>query len=115
MRAFLKKRKTDLILIGALLLLFALSRILLSGVRGGGRCRIESNGETVGVYDLSEHRELRIEDPAEGYNIVVIGNGEVFVREASCKDRLCVHQGKIKKCGETLICLPHQMVVTVIE
>ena len=33
--------------------------------------------------------------------------------EADCPDRLCVRRGPVRYAGETIICLPHKLVVTV--
>ncbi len=33
--------------------------------------------------------------------------------KADCPDKLCVKQGKISKSGESIICLPHKVVVKI--
>ena len=33
--------------------------------------------------------------------------------EASCADQLCVRQGEIERIGETIVCLPHRLLVEV--
>lgn len=48
-----------------------------------------------------------------GINEVVIEDGKVSVTEADCPDKLCVKQGKKDKAGDTIICLPHRMIVTI--
>ena len=35
--------------------------------------------------------------------------------KATCPDHLCIKQGKINKKGATIVCLPHHLVVEVIE
>ena len=35
------------------------------------------------------------------------------MEEADCPDRLCVRQGAVSRVGESIICLPHELVVTV--
>lgn len=34
---------------------------------------------------------------------------EVWVSEATCPDKICVHQGKIHMDGEIIVCLPNKM------
>ena len=33
--------------------------------------------------------------------------------EADCPDKICVNTGKISKIGETIVCLPHRVVVEI--
>ena len=49
----------------------------------------------------------------EGYNIVEIKDGWADVIEADCRDGLCADQKRVHKTGETIVCLPHKMVVTI--
>ena len=48
-------------------------------------------------------------------NIIQIKNHEAFIIKATCPDHLCIKQGKINKKGATIVCLPHHLVVEVIE
>ena len=48
-------------------------------------------------------------------NKIQIKNHEVFMIKATCPDHLCIKQGKINKKGATIVCLPHHLVVEVIE
>jgi hypothetical protein len=49
-----------------------------------------------------------------GENIVEITDGQVKVVDADCHDKICVKAHAISKAGETIICLPHKVVVRVI-
>ena len=35
--------------------------------------------------------------------------------EANCHDQLCVKQGRINKVGQSIVCLPNRVVITVIS
>ena len=35
----------------------------------------------------------------------------VYVVSSSCKDKVCVHQGKIKSAGQTITCLPQHVFI----
>ena len=37
------------------------------------------------------------------------------MESASCPDRLCVKQGTKSQVGDTIVCLPHRLVATVIS
>lgn len=52
-------------------------------------------------------------DTELGYNLIEIGDEEVRVLEADCPDQIDVEQGWISNIGETLICLPHRLVVEI--
>ena len=41
----------------------------------------------------------------------VVENGAVYMKEANCRDGLCIHQGKMKNAAKTIVCLPHELVV----
>lgn len=73
---------------------------------------ITVDGREYGRYSLSEDREIPIQTE-DGYNLVVIEEGSVFVKEADCPDRYCVKQGKKKQGNSSLVCLPHKLVVEV--
>ena len=48
-----------------------------------------------------------------GYNLIEVGDGEVWVIEASCPDELDIKQGKISNSGEIIVCLPNRLVVEI--
>ena len=50
-----------------------------------------------------------------GTNILEIRDGAAQIREADCPDLICVRQKAIKKQGETLVCLPHKVIVSVVS
>jgi len=78
----------------------------------GRTVRITANG-TEYTYELDDDREIAVETDL-GTNIVVIEEGFVYVREADCPDKICVHHVRINKTGETIVCLPHRLVVEII-
>ena len=78
----------------------------------GDTAVIYANGEEYKTLSLSEDSETKVETEG-GLNIVVVEGGEVYMSAASCPDRLCVRQGRISKGGETIVCLPHKVVVEV--
>ncbi len=61
------------------------------------------------IYD-SIQDEIIVDDNS---NILVIRDGEVYVEDASCKDKICVNHRHISKSGETIICLPHKFVIEI--
>ena len=44
----------------------------------------------------------------------MIRDGGARIEEASCPDRLCVGMGVIRRAGQSIICLPNQVVVEIV-
>ena len=74
--------------------------------------RIYQNGELRGEYDLSQPKTLPVKEEDYGYNLVMIEDGTVRITDADCPDQLCMKQRSISKNGESIICLPHKLVVS---
>ena len=49
-----------------------------------------------------------------GVNKITIKDGQVFMKEADCPDQYCVKHRTISKTNETIVCLPHKLVVEVL-
>ena len=41
------------------------------------------------------------------------GGGEVFVAQSGCPDGICVNTGAISKAGESIVCVPAQLVISI--
>lgn len=110
-----KKIKNDLILI-AVILIAAISSLLLFKIslKEGDYVQISVNGEVVYTLPLDTDTEKRIETE-NGSNTVLIKNGTVSVVSADCPDKICVSHRSISKAGETVVCLPHKLVVEITE
>ena len=47
------------------------------------------------------------------FNTVEIKSGSVSVTDASCRNQVCVRHGAISRPGESIVCLPNRLVVTI--
>lgn len=107
-------KKNDWILVIVLLLLAA-------GVFIGYRISHREPGAMVVVtvdsaeyarYPLSEN--LKVVIPGlQGENTLVIQDGAADMTEADCPDQICVRHKKIHYNGETIVCLPHRVVIEI--
>lgn len=79
----------------------------------GSAVNITVDGKLYGTYTLSEPQEIPIELDGRIANVVVIEDGAAHMEDADCPDKLCVHQGAISRDGQTIVCLPHKLVVEV--
>ncbi len=104
-------KKRDIILIaGILLAALALFLVFELTKEEGARVVIRVDGKEVAQYSLSENGTYELNG---GTNILVIEDGKAYLSNADCPDQLCVHQGKIRRTGETITCLPNKLTVTV--
>ena len=107
-------KKRDFILIGVLLVIalagLAVTRLLQH--QSGASVTITVGGEVYGTYPLNHSSEIEISDD-KGYNKVVIENGSVHMEDADCPDQYCVQHAAIRSSHETIICLPHELVVEI--
>lgn len=107
-------RKADIVLFCVLLLsaglLFAVFALRLS--EPAGRVVITIDGEPYGTYSLEENSEIEISQ--NGYhNVVRIENGTVWMESSDCHNQVCVDHAPISRSGESIICLPHKLVVRI--
>lgn len=98
------------ILAGVILLLFLYQHFAGSK---GSYILVTRNGEKIGEYSLLENQTFVVTDGNHSYNTIVIENGQVWIDQADCPDKLCVKQGKISKSGQSIICLPHKLTILV--
>ena len=112
----LKKRKKDLIFIFSILI-FAVFLLLLQRVYGNAQdeadvVKITVNQKLYGTYDLNKNQTITIQNDV-GINTIQIQNKDVWMEEADCPDGYCKEQGHISKNKQTIVCLPHKLVVEI--
>lgn len=103
------------IIIGLLVLLCAVIGLLalkLTSRTDADQVTVMLDGEVYGTYSLKENQEITV-DEDEFYNVICIEDGEVHMEDANCPDRYCVEQGAIKGTHQSIVCLPHKLVVEV--
>lgn len=80
----------------------------------GGSVRVTIGGQEYGVWPLSADADILLTGADGGTNLLLIREGAAYIQEADCPDGLCVRQGSIWAAGQSIICLPHEIVVEVI-
>ena len=106
-----KKRLIAELILVVLILAIALPFIVFYATRPRGTtARVKLDGKLVGEYSLSVNAEYSLNG---GTNILVIENGEAYLRYADCPDKVCVNTGRIKYEGQTIVCLPNKIAITV--
>ncbi len=111
-----KKLKNDIILVVAIVALASTGLILTNALKKEGKYAVvKINGKATCSYSLSENRRETLSYERNFENILVIKDGETFIESANCKDKICVEHRKIKNSGESIVCLPHRLVVEIVD
>ena len=107
--------KNDVLLIVALLLLVALlGMCLLLTQKQGDVVEVRVDGVLYGTYALREDTTVEIVTEA-GYNRLVIRDGKAFVEDADCPDGICAAHRPIDGTRESIVCLPHGVVIRILR
>ena len=108
-----RRLRNDLIFIAALVLLITLGALLFLFFKTeGATVSVTVDGRLLGEYSLDENARIPIHN-GDGYNELVIENGQAFVEKASCPDGICSSHRPIQYGGESIICLPNRVVIEV--
>lgn len=75
---------------------------------------VRVDGKVVQEFSLDDSIHYKIEGIG-GTNTLCIEEGSVWLSEADCPDQICVQTGKIRHAGQSIICLPHKVVVEIKE
>lgn len=106
-------KKRDIIII-ALLLACALALYLVSQVSLSAEAStvvVTLDGEEVLRRPLAMEDTYEIRQTDGSVNVIAVEGGAVYMKEANCRDGLCIRQGKMKNGAKTIVCLPHKVVV----
>lgn len=74
---------------------------------------VQVNGKEVKQITFGKEKRVYPIRTSFGLNILEVDKDSVRVIEASCPDKLDVKFGKIKKVGQSIICMPNRLVVQI--
>ena len=69
--------------------------------------------DAASVEHFANKPELKLAE-GTGYNLISVTDGKVVVESADCKDQICVRHKSVSSKGESIICLPHRLVVEIV-
>ena len=108
------RRKTILRDIILILSVLAVAAVLLIVTRSHGEAGsyavVMVRNNEIGRYSLAFDGIYAIND---GKNTIEIRDGKVRMTEADCPNHLCVRQGWISFNGQSIVCLPNELSVTI--
>ena len=106
-----KSLRADVIVVSAILLVALLFLVFTLVLRKPGSVAVvQINGEVAGEYSLSEDGVFVLNG---GTNTLVIEGGEAYLIDSDCPDHTCERTGKIRYVGQTIVCLPNRLSITV--
>lgn len=106
-------KKADIILLIVLLALgLFFSWLAMSGKTSGSKVLVRVNGKDYGTYSLAQDRTITIRQNGH-VNKFIIKNGAVQMIHSNCKNKNCIHQGKIRETGTSIVCLPNRVTLEI--
>jgi hypothetical protein len=111
------KFRNDVVLAAVIVIIAVAVLLLINATKvQGNSVVVKIDGEVTQSYSLSENVEFEIKTGKnnENINVVAIENGKVRVTEADCPDGICKEYRPISYVGQTIVCLPHKVVVEIV-
>lgn len=107
--------RNDLLLIGGFLLIAAAGILYLFCFRpAGNTVQITIDGKPYKTFTLENEIAEEIRTGESDCNTLIIRDGKAFMDFATCPDGICVDHPPIFREGESIVCLPNRVVVTVV-
>lgn len=111
------RRRNDVIFIAVILLVAMAAMIYLFVFRKEGNVvKVTVDGKLYGTYSLSDNinKDIIAGEDGTSLNRLVISDGKAYMEYATCPDGICVDHRPIFRDGESIVCLPNRVVITVI-
>ncbi len=111
----LKPKLLDALVVLAVVLLGVAAAWLAYGGQGGSAltATVQHRGEVVARVELSSLTEEKTVAIDGTYHLTVtLDKTGAAVTESDCPGQDCLHTGRITRAGQSIVCLPEQVVVT---
>ena len=111
-----KKIRNDFILVFSILALALVCFLIFKAcAKEGTTVVITIDGEIYKSLPLNEDTVIEVQsgETGEWKNTVTVKDGKVIVSYANCPDGICESHRPIRYKGESIVCLPHKVVITV--
>ena len=109
-------KKADIIVMSVVLAVAGIFAFFLYFVNGdqGKYVQVEIDGNIVETIELNNDFEKQYNFDGDT-NTLTIADGKASVTQANCRDGICVNHMPISRSGESIICLPHKVVITIVD
>ena len=113
-----RKLKNDVVLAVVITLLATAGLLLFNLLKTqGDYVSVKINGEEKYRYSLSENVDTVIYTGENNNqeNRLIIENNQAYVVSANCPDKICVGHRPVSNVNESIVCLPHKVVVEIVS
>lgn len=118
-------KRWDFIIVFFLILLSFLPIFIFQGVQREREMESSINVAVISVNN-KEIKRIALDEPSEplifdvedgdgGVNTIEVRDGKIRIKAANCTDQVCVRTGFIQKQGETIVCLPHKVIIEILS
>ena len=107
----------DILLVTVLLVASLVALLLYSAFAEDGEyVSVIINGVETERYPLGKDLRVAIKTEGDfgGENVLVIQNGKAKIESADCPDLVFARHSKISNNGESIVCLPHRLVIKIV-
>ena len=111
-----QKKRNDIILAAAILIIAVAGLLFFNATKeNGSYVVVKVDGVEKYSYSITENitKEIITGENGEYINTLVIKDGKASILTANCPDKICVGHREISFVGETIVCLPHKVVVEI--
>ena len=107
--------RNDIIMICAIFVIIAIALAVYLITRSeGNTVTVQIGNDIHSSYPLDCDTVVTLySEDSEQFNVMVISNGKVSISDASCPDLICAHHRPIENGGDTIVCLPNKVIVTI--
>ena len=78
----------------------------------GTKAEVSVDNKVILELSLNKDTQYNLKNDY-GYNKIIVNKGKIRVETADCQDGVCVLRGEIYKKGESIVCLPHKMIIEI--
>lgn len=112
--ALSKQRRNDLWLILGIAAAVAILAVLHTVTRAKGDYAVVlREGQEVARYSLRQEETVSLGFGDDVTNVLVIENGKARIEKANCPDQICVKHRAVFREGDTIVCLPNELVIKI--
>ncbi len=104
-------KKSDIIFTAAIVAVALAVWGLFAAAPAGERAVIMLDGKQIASLPLDEDTIYTVR--GEYTNVLEVKDGQIFVRGTDCPNQICKKEGAISKDGQTIVCAPNKMTVTI--
>ena len=102
------------LVLGIIIIALIIFIVFKLNLKQGNIVKVSIDNQVKHCYNFNIDTQVVIKDGANT-NTLVIKDGKAYISEANCPDKICVAHRAISKTGETIVCLPHRLVVEIKE